>query len=97
MTERKNSKGDYLMNIDEESVHWKITPDRAIKNMKKIVIVFIVVAAIIAFVVQINVKEPNDLGNATTLSVEIIFGIFISLIVYVYSKRMHEENKRQQT
>jgi predicted RNA-binding protein with PUA domain len=50
----------------------------------------------IAFVVQINVKESNDLRAATSLSIEIIFGIFISLVVYVYSKRMHIEIKRHQ-
>lgn len=69
-----------------------IIPEKAIKNMKKIVILFIIVAAIVAYVIQSELDPSIDFLNATTLGVEIVFGAFIALIVYVYSKRQHEEN-----
>ncbi|HWP78172.1 MAG TPA: hypothetical protein VNL34_00800 [Candidatus Nitrosotenuis sp.] len=78
-----------------KSKQW-INPESAIKNMKTIVIGFAVIAGIAAFVAQILIAEESDLRNASTLAAEIIFGIFISLVVYVYSKRMHAENKKQQ-
>lgn len=82
-------------NNDEKSKKW-INPEKAIKNMKTVVILFIVIAGIIAFLVQNIVNETTDFRNTTTLSVEIIFGIFISLVVYIYSKKMDNENKKQQ-
>lgn len=95
INERENSKDAYLINQSEETKEL-VHPDYAIKNIKKIIIGFVVIAAIAAFVVQIAVKEPNDFRNATTLAIEIVFGIFIALIVYIYTKQQYEENIRQQ-
>ena len=96
MTEQKRSKGDYLVDINEKTGHWEINPEKAIKNMKSIVIGFVIIAIIVCFVVQININTSNDLWNSSTLAVEIIFGIFIALVVYVYSKRQYMASEEQQ-
>lgn len=90
------SNPDQIDDADKNSRQW-INPEKAIKNMKWIVFYFFVIAVIIAFLVQFYVNDELDLQNATSLSIEIIFGIFISLVVYVYSKKMDQDNTKLQT
>ena len=90
------STENFAITKDAKTDEWQIRPEKAIKNMKKIVILFIVVAGIAVFLIQTNLEPTLDFFNTTTLAVEIVFGTFIALVVYVYSKRMHEENNLQQ-
>lgn len=82
--------------LNEEGKGWKIDPEYAIKHIKQLVFGFVAVAIVVGIAIQVNLNNTNDLLNATTLSAEIIFGIFISLVVYIYSKRQHDLNKKQQ-
>jgi len=111
MGEEKHSNHD---NPKKEPKRW-INAEKAIKNMKKITIGFIVIAIVVGILIQIIFDPPLfllekgvtplfsqdgeeyvplNLLNITTLSAEIIFGTFIALIVYVYSKRQQEENTK---
>lgn len=96
VNENKKSTENFVINQDAKTKGWKINPERAIKNMKKIVILFIIVAGIVAFVIQSVIDPSVDILNVTTLAVGIVFGTFIAIVVYVYSKRQYEENKELQ-
>lgn len=105
MDDLAKSTEHFAINKDAKTKGWTINPEIAIKNMKAIVLLFIIAAGSVVYVIQTvlvrhelaNSKDYQpDLLNVTTLAAEIIFGIFIALVVYVYSKRMHEENQKQQ-
>lgn len=76
------------MNLDAE---------KGIKNLPWIFVgIGIAISAIAAASWLYFIVSKNDPPNITTLIVEIGFGIAITLTVFLYSKRQHNENKAQQ-
>jgi len=74
-----------------------VNPEKAIKLLPFFYIAFAIIFGLSAHLVNITIKLPeNDLANATALVIEAGIGIAITWTVYLYSKRMHEENKKQQ-
>jgi len=75
-----------------------IDPEQAIKRLWLVYIVIGIPFAILVFIINDGVANNriSDFPNLATLIVEIGFGIAITITVYLYSKRMHKENKDQQ-
>lgn len=74
-----------------------VNPEKAIKLLPFFYLGFAIIFGLTAHLVNITIKLPeNDLSNATALVIEAGIGIAITWTVYLYSKRMHEENKKQQ-
>lgn len=86
--------GEELGILNNEDKGWKVDSEHAIKHIKRLVFGFVAIAIVVGIVIQVIIDNTNDLLNTTTLAAEIIFGIFISLVVYIYSKRQHDENQK---
>lgn len=80
--------------LNNEDEGWKIDSEHAIKHIKRLVFGFVAVAIAVGIAIQVIIDNTTDLLNTTTLAAEVIFGIFISLVVYIYSKRQHDENQK---
>ncbi len=75
-----------------------IDTEKAIKRLWLFYLVIGIQFGILVFVINDGIANNriSDFPNLSTLFVEIGFGIAITITVYLFSKRMHEENKEQQ-
>ena len=69
--------------------------NKALRQILKAVIVIVVLTIFTIHLILLIINENNDWPNLITLVVEISIGGTISVIVYVYSKRQHDDNQKQ--
>lgn len=69
--------------------------DETRTNILTSIFIIIMIAMLTTLIIFALVNENNDLPNAITLVVEVFIGITISVILYIYSQKQHDNNQKQ--